>query len=168
MPLPDYLFQKPEDWARFVLHHEKAHSENPFETLKVRYEAQNPKFKYSRADYENEINNIAIEDFSKGFGLKQTVGTKSAFYKMITTPGKRILNDTKLPNEIKKSYADLFYNASISLEGNISGAGTHGGSAAARTIPYRATAKRTNDAIKAAYLQELKGNPLPSQILGLD
>ena len=40
--------------------------------------------------------------------------------------------------------------------------------AAARTIPYRATAKRTNDAIKAAYLQELKGNPLPSQILGLD
>ena len=42
------------------------------------------------------------------------------------------------------------------------------GSAVARTIPYRATAKRTNDAIKAAYLQELKGNPLPSQILGLD
>ena len=168
LPLPDYLFQKPEDWARFVLHHEKAHAENPFETLRVRYEAQNPKFKYSRADYENEINNIAIEDFSKGFGLKQTVGTKSALYKMITTPGKRILNDTKLPNEIKKSYADLFYNASINLEGNISGAGTHGGSAAARTIPYRATAKRTNDAIKAAYLQELKGNPLPSQILGLD
>ena len=85
LPLPDYLFQKPEDWARFVLHHEKAHAENPFETLRVRYEAQNPKFKYSRADYENEINNIAIEDFSKGFGLKQTVGTKSAFYKMITT-----------------------------------------------------------------------------------
>ena len=61
---------------------------------------------------------------------------------MITTPGKRILNDTKLPNEIKKSYADLFYNASINLEGNISGAG-YGNSAAARTIPYRATAKRT-------------------------
>ena len=168
LPLPDYLFQKPEDWARFVLHHEKAHSEFPFEKLKTMYEAKNPKDKYTRADYENEINNIAIDEYSKGFMLKQTGATKSILYKMISIPGKRILNDKEVPNEIKKAYADLFFNGSISLEGNIAGIGTHGGSAAARTIPYRATGKRVVDSIRAAYLQELKGNPLESGFLGIN
>ena len=168
LPLPDYLFQKPEDWARFVLHHEKAHSEFPFEKLKTMYEAKNPKDKYTRADYENEINNIAIDEYSKGFMLKQTGATKNILYKMISIPGKRILNDKEVPNEIKKAYADLFFNGSISLEGNIAGIGTHGGSAAARTIPYRATGKRVVDSIRAAYLQELKGNPLESGFLGIN
>lgn len=168
LPLPDYLFQKPDDWARFVLHHEVAHSRNPFDMLKTKYESVNPKQVYTRADYENEINNIAIEEFSKGFGLKQTAGTKSVLYKMITTPGKRILNDKEVLNETKKAYADLFFNASMSLEGNIAGVGTHGGSASARTIPYRATALRTNNSIKKAYLMELKGSVRPTGLLGVD
>ena len=168
LPLPDYLFQKPEDWARFVLHHEIAHSRNPFDMLKGKYEAMNPTQVYTKADYENEINNIAIEEFSKGFGLKQTVGTKSFLYKMITTPGKRILNNPEVLDETKKVYADLFFNASLSLEGNIAGVGTHGGSASARTIPYRATAIRSNKAIKKAYLMELKGSIRPTGFLGID
>lgn len=168
LPLPDYLFQKPEDWARFVLHHEIAHSRNPFDMLKGKYEAMNPTQVYTKADYENEINNIAIEEFSKGFGLKQTAGTKSFLYKFITTPGKRILNNPEVLNETKKVYADLFFNASLSLEGNIAGVGTHGGSASARTIPYRATAIRSNKAIKKAYLMELKGSIRPTGLLGID
>ena len=166
-PLPDYLFQKPEDWARFVLHHEKAHVEHPFEKLQTQHMSVNQSRKYTRVDYENEINAIAVEDFTDGFGLKQTAGTKSKFFNFITTAGKRILNNPNIPNEMKKAYVDLFYNASLNLEGNITG--SHAiQSAAARAVPYTAMSTRVNKSIKAAYLEELKGYGVPSEILGLD
>ena len=165
-PLPDYLFETPDDWARFVLHHEKMHVEMPFLKLKERFESVNPNTKYTRINYENDINDLAIEDYSKGFGIKETAGTKSFLFNIITTAGKRILNNKNVPNEVKRTYVSLFYNASLNLEGNI--AGTAIQSAHARTIPYASKGNELNKTIKRAYVNQLKGSPSPTQFLGVD
>ena len=154
-PLPENAFNTPEDYSRFVLHHEMSHVDMPYEAMKKAHAKNNAGASYSRVDYENDINNMALERHYKGYGLKQTAATKAWFYKAVTTPQKRILNDPSLPNEIKYNIARSFYNASLDLEGNPSGKGVQ--SLAARALTYGADSYNLDRDIKLLWRQETKG-----------
>lgn len=154
-PLPENAFNTPEEWSRFVLQHELTHVDMPFEAMKKQHAKDNAGASYSRADYENDINNMALERHYKGYGLKQTAATKRWFYNAITTPQKRILNDPSLPNEIKYNVARSFYNASLDLEGNPSGKGVQ--SLAARAATYAADSYNLERDLKLLWRQETKG-----------
>jgi len=154
-PLPENAFNTPEDWSRFVLQHELTHVDMPYEAMKKQHAKDNAGASYSRVDYENDINNMALERHYKGYGLKQTAATKAWFYKAVTTPQKRILNDPTIPNEIKYNIARSFYNASLDLEGNPSGKGVQ--SLAARALTYGADSYNLDRDIKLLWRQETKG-----------
>ena len=165
-PLPENAFNTPEEYSRFVLHHEMAHVDMPYEAMKKQFAKDNGGATLTRPDYENEINNMALERHYKGYGLKQTSATKSWFYNAVTTPQKRILNDPSLPNEIKYNVARSWYNASLDLEGNPSGKGVQ--SLAARALTYGADSYNLERDIKVLWRQETKGFGAGGDVLGFN
>jgi len=164
-PLPENAFNKPEDYARFVLQHEMAHVDKPYEAMRASIK-KDKGVSFSRADYENEINNIALDNHYKGFGLKQTTATKSWLYNVITTPQKRILNDLTLPNEIHYNTARTFYNASLDLEGNPYGKGVQ--SLSARALTYSADYNNLERDLKQLWRTETKGFASGGDVLGFN
>ena len=166
-PLPDNAFNTPDDWARFVLQHELTHVDHSFASLE---QAHKQKYgqatTYTRSDYENEINNIALENHYKGFGLKETTATKSWLYNVITTPQKRILNDPTLPNEIKQNTVKTYYNAAENLEGNLAGKGVQ--SLSARVVSYAADSFNLEQDLKLLWRQETKGFAGGGDMLGFN
>ena len=160
-PLPENAFNTPEDWAKFVLQHEMTHVDMPFEAMKK----SNPKG-YSRSDYENDVNNMALEKHYKGYALKQTSATKSWFYNAVTTPQKRILNDRSLPSEIHYNTARTFYNASLDLEGNPYGVGVQ--SLAARAMSYAADSYNLERDLKVLWRTDTKGFGGGGDVMGFN
>lgn len=107
-PLPDFYFQTPEEWARFVLYHEMRHARSARgadETV---------------PQYENRMNREALQMLAEGKDVKPNVLNwilKTPFYK--NSPSLRQLLNKKTPATVKMMFANLTNNASVTLQGNV-------------------------------------------------
>lgn len=165
--LPENAFNTPDDWARFVLQHEMTHVDNSFVAMQTAHKQKYGQgTTYTKADYENDINNIALEKHYKGFGLKQTAATKSWLYNLMSTPSKRSMNDMSLPNEIHQNIVKSFHNGAENLEGSLAGKGIQ--SLAARALTYSADAFNLERDLKLLWREEIKGFQGGGEVLGFN
>lgn len=77
----------------------------------------------SQASYVDRVNKLAYERTVEGEGLKKTLATKNIFYRALSTPGKRILLNDKIPDSIKRIYTTINGNAAMATDRNMAGRG---------------------------------------------
>ena len=106
----------------------------------------------SDASYSDRINQAALERTREGYGMEKNVFTNSLFYRMITTPGKRILGNDNVPDVAKRYYNLLTGTGSLLIERTKYGTATQ--SIEARSERHQARAIAVLSKMRAMYDRE--------------
>ncbi len=136
-PLRDRDINSPNEYKNFLIHQAKLRSERSREPGET------------SARYNDRINKEALDRTYKGHGQDKNVFTNSFFYKMITSPGKRILLDDKIPDIAKRTYNMLAGGGRMATERNMFGDGTQ--SVEARSKRHEAKGLALLSAIRQIY-----------------
>ena len=103
----------------------------------------------SDASYADRINEAALQRTREGYGLEKTAFNNSVFYRMITTPGKRILGNDNVPDIAKRYYNLLSGTGSMIVERTKFGTATQ--SIEARSERHQARAIAVLSKMRAMY-----------------
>jgi len=136
-PLLDRDIISSREYKEFLIHKEK---------LKI---TDKRKPEETDATYANRINQAALARTREGYGLTKTAFTNSMFYKMITTPGKRILLNDKVPDIAKRYYNLLAGSGAMAIDRNIFGSGMQ--SIEARSEVHQAKAIALLSSVRQVY-----------------
>ena len=115
--VPEHIRLKPEEFQSkteyqdFLIH-----------TEKVKQEIKR-KPGQSKESYEASINQEALSRTHSGYGKKKTAFVDSIWYKLISTPAKRILLNDKVADRIKRNYELINGNAAMAMDRNVYGRG---------------------------------------------
>ena len=115
--VPEHIRLKPEEFQSkteyqdFLIH-----------TEKVKQEIKR-KPGQSKESYEASINQEALSRTHSGYGKKKTAFVDSIWYKLISTPAKRILLNDKVADRIKRYYEFINGNAAMAIDRNVFGRG---------------------------------------------
>ena len=101
-----------------------------------------------------------------GSGLKETGATDSWWFRLIPTPGKRLLTDKELPELIKDMYVRMEGNGAMALEKNLAGKGVQ--SIRQRNPIYTMKARNFIADLRAEYNLEVKGRKSLVGVAGID
>lgn len=115
--VPEHIRLKPEEFQSkgeyqdFLIHLEK-----------VKMEIKREKGQ-SKESYDTVVYNEALERTHVGYGKKKTAFANSIWFKMISTPAKRILLNDKVSDRVKRYYELINGNAAMAIERNVIGRG---------------------------------------------
>ena len=102
---------------------------------------------------------------AEGYNLKKTAATENPIWKIISTPAKRIMSNSKVPDSVKRNLMLLDGNASMAMEMNTAGKGVQ--SIVQRKEAWKARGFHLERQLEKLYSKEILGRD-GANFLGVD